>query len=200
MPEPLSLVLASTSRYRAALLARLGVAFEVAAPGVDERAFDDRWAEWGPERYALAVARAKAEAVAARMPGKVVLGADQVAVVDEAGVAARLDKPMTPERNVAALMRLAGREHELVSGIVLVDGRSGRSLEHVDRQRLRMRPFTREEAEAYVARCAPLDCAGGYRIEDAGIALFSRVTGEDPTGIEGLPLIAVARMLRELAR
>ena len=60
-----------------------------------------------------------------------------------------------------------------------------------------MRPFDRAEAAAYVARCRPVDCAGGYRIEDAGIQLFERIVGDDPTGIEGLPLMAVARLLRE---
>lgn len=189
------LVLASTSRYRAALLARLGVPFESAAPGIDERALDPQWDQLGPAAYTLALARAKARSVARARPGTRVLAGDQVAVLEEPGRVVRLDKPGTPERNVAQLLQLAGRTHELVGGVVLLDA-DGRAWEHVDRQRLTMRAFDRAEAERYVARCAPLDCCGGYRIEDAGIALFERVEGEDPTGIEGLPLIAVARMLR----
>lgn len=189
-------MLASTSRYRAALLARLGVAFEQAAPGVDERAFDGLWGTLEPAEYALTLARAKARAVAGARPDALVLAGDQVGVLPDAEGTLRLDQPGTPERNVDQLMRMAGRTHELVSGIVLLDAASGEEAAHIDRQRLTMRAFTRAEAEAYVARCAPLDCAGGYRVEDAGIALFERITGEDPTGIEGLPLIAVARMLR----
>lgn len=200
MPTSRTLVLASTSRYRAALLARLGVDFERAAPGVDERAFDALWGAVEPAEYALTLARAKARAVAALRPDALVLAGDQVGVLPRAGGDLRLDQPGTPERNVAQLMAMAGRSHELVSGIVLLDAASGAEATHVDRQQLTMRAFSRAEAEAYVARCAPLDCAGGYRVEDAGIALFERITGEDPTGIEGLPLIAVARMLRAAAQ
>jgi len=190
------LVLASTSRYRAALLARLGVPFEQVASHVDERAHDGRWDSDGPVEYALGLARAKARAVAERRGDAWVLGADQVGVLEDRGRAVRLDQPRTPERNVEQLMALSGRTHELVSGIVLLHAASGAEEAHVDRHRLTMRSFTRTEAEAYVARCAPLDCAGGYRIEDAGIALFERIAGDDPTGIEGLPLMAVSRMLR----
>jgi len=197
------LVLASTSRYRAALLARLGVPFEVAAPEVDERSFDPLWGELGPRGYALALARAKAAAVARRRPASEppawVLGGDQVCVLeDAAGRARRLDKPLDAARNVEQLLALAGRTHTLIGGIVLLDAQTGRAREHVDEQRLSMRAFTRAEAEAYVARAAPYDCAGGYRIEDLGIALFTRIEGADPTGIEGLPLIAVAALLREV--
>jgi len=190
------LVLASTSRYRAALLARLGVPFEQAPSHVDERAHDGRWDSDGPVEYALGLARAKARAVSERRRDAWVLGADQLGVLEVLGRAVRLDQPGTPERNVEQLMALSGRTHELVGGIVLLDAASGAEQTHVDRHRLTMRAFTRSEAEAYVARCAPVDCAGGYRIEDAGIALFERIAGDDPTGIEGLPLMAVSRMLR----
>lgn len=190
------LVLASTSRYRAALLARLGLSFEQVPSHVDERAHDADWDTLGPVEYALGLARAKAEAVAQRRRDAWVLGADQVGVLTVDGRAVRLDQPGTPERNVEQLVALSGRTHELVGAVVLLDGTTGRQTVHVDHQRLTMRAFTRSEAETYVARCAPLDCAGGYRIEDAGIALFERIAGDDPTGIEGLPLIAVARLLR----
>jgi septum formation protein len=190
------LVLASTSRYRAALLARLGVPFEQVPSGVDERAHDGRWDADGPVEYALGLGRAKARAVAARHRDAWVLAADQVGVMELAGRRLRLDQPGAHADNVEQLLALSGRTHELVSGVVLLDAASGAERTHVDRQSLTMRAFTRAEAEAYVARCAPLDCAGGYRVEDAGIALFERIAGDDPTGIEGLPLMAVSRMLR----
>jgi septum formation protein len=196
MAQQRVLVLASTSRYRAALLARLGVPFQQAPSHVDERAHDGLWESVGPVEYTLALARAKARAVAERHTGAWILGADQVGVLQVQGRAVRLDQPGTPERNVEQLMQLSGRTHELVGGIVLLDAASGAEQTHVDRQLLTMRAFTRAEAIAYVARCAPVDCAGGYRVEDAGIALFERIAGDDPTGIEGLPLMAVSRLLR----
>ena len=95
---------------------------------------------------------------------------------------------------VDQLMRLAGKSHRLVTGVVLLA--DGHAWQDVDTVALTMRPFDRREAEAYVDAHAPLDCVGSYRIEDAGIWLFDAVTGADPTSIMGLPLMTVARLLR----
>jgi septum formation protein len=99
-------------------------------------------------------------------------------------------------------MRLAGRSHRLVTAVVLMDAASGRADAEVDAVELTMRPFSRAEAEAYIEACAPIDCVGSYRIEDAGIWLFDRVCADDPTSIEGLPLLKVCALLRraDLAR
>jgi septum formation protein len=91
----------------------------------------------------------------------------------------------------------AGRSHELLTAVALAGPDGAPPREALDRQRLRMRAFTRAEAVRYVERHRPLDCAGGYRIEDAGITLFEQIEGDDYTGIIGLPLIAVSRLLRE---
>ena len=93
-------------------------------------------------------------------------------------------------------MRMSGRVLELVTGVVLLDAVTGAAHEAVDRQRLTLRAFARAEAETYVARHQPLDCAGSFRIEDAGITLFERIESGDFTGIIGLPLLAVCRLLR----
>ena len=93
-------------------------------------------------------------------------------------------------------MRLSGRTHQLITGVCLLEAGTGRSLEALDHQELTMRQFERDEAQAYVTRHSPLDCAGSYRIEDAGIKLFERIVGGDYTGIIGLPLLAVAALLR----
>ncbi len=188
------LVLGSSSRYRAELLARLGVPFSQESPEVDERAFDGEFAALGPAEFALRLARAKAEALIAAGGDRYLLCADQVGVHPDGGL---LVKPETEERGVEQLMGMAGRTHELVNGLVLLCEGTGQSWSHTDRQELTMRPFDRAEAEAYVREFRPLDCAGGYRIEDAGIRLFDRIRSDDYTGIIGLPLLATARLLRE---
>lgn len=192
------LVLASTSRYRRELLDRLEVPYVAAAPDFDERAEDGRFAAFGPADFACHLARGKAASLRAAHPDAWILAADQLAVVDEGGAEGLLHKPGDEEAAVAQLLRLAGRTHELVTGVVLLDARSGARREAVDRQRLTMRAFDEAEARAYVLRHRPLDCAGSYRIEDAGIKLFARIDGDDFTGIIGLPLLAVARLLREV--
>lgn len=189
------LILASTSRYRRELLARLDVPFTHAAPDYDERAEDHRFAELGATGFALHLARGKAESLRGARPEAWILGADQVAVLP-GPPEELLHKPGTEERAVEQLMRLSGRTHRLVTGVVLLDAASGAASTAVDEQALEMRPFGRAEAEAYVRRHRPLDCAGSFRIEDAGISLFARIDSADFTGIIGLPLLAVARLLR----
>jgi septum formation protein len=184
------LVLASGSPYRAQLLARLEIPFEVRVPDVDERVHDRRLATLGPAGLALAIARAKAASLGRHDAW--VLAADQIAIVD----GELLHKPGTPDAAVEQLMRLAGRTHALVTGVVLVHAATGAEHVGVDEHRLTMRAIEVEQARAYVRRHMPLDCVGSYRIEDPGIALFERIEGEDYTGIVGLPLLTVARLLR----
>jgi septum formation protein len=189
----MGLILASTSRSRSELLARLDVPFTCVAPDFDERAEDHRFAELGPQAFALALARGKARSVARHYPNAWVLAADQLAVLDLDEGPRLLHKPGTHERAIDQLMSLSGRTHRLINGVVLARG----DVEHVevDEGRLTMRAFPRAEAEAYVTRYRPLDSAGAYHIEDAGIRLFKRIDG-DHTGIMGLPLLAVCRLLR----
>ena len=105
-----------------------------------------------------------------------------------------LGKPNTVENAVAQLLQLSGQTHELRTHVVL--DVPGRQWQETSVAQVRVRPLTRAEAEAYVTRDAPLDCAGSYRIEAAGPWLFDGIETDDPTSIEGLPLIAVARLLR----
>lgn len=191
------LVLGSSSRYRAELLRRLGVPFTQASPDVDEAAYDGQFSELSAEDFALLLARAKATALALDGGDRWLLCADQVGVLEVDGERTLLRKPGTPEACVEQLMRLSGHTHQLVNGIVLRSERDGTELFEIDVQQLTMRAFDRAEAEAYVALRAPLDCAGGYRIEDEGIRLFERIESSDYTGIIGLPLIATARLFRE---
>lgn len=186
------LVLASTSRYRRELLARLEIDFEALAPDFDEAAEEDRFPELGPEAFARRLARGKARSLAAVRPGAWILAADQIAVVD----GELLHKPGTEAAAIDQLMRLRGRSHQLITGVALLHAATGEIDEVVDLQVLTMRRFGEAEAAAYVRAHRPLDCVGAYRIEDAGIRLFAAIEGSDFTGIIGLPLLAVGRLLR----
>lgn len=187
------LVLASTSRYRRALLGRLGVDFEVASPGVDE----SQWRDRPPATMARELAVAKAEALAASYPGgALIIGSDQVAVLDDEV----LGKPGTAERAVEQLRRMAGRQHQLITAVAVHDVASGETLLDVDVHTLLMRSLTPALLAAYVAHDVPLDCAGSYKLEGRGIALFERIEADpeiaDDTAIVGLPLLKLCRLLR----
>ncbi len=183
------LILASTSRYRSALLTRLGLPFEAIAPGVDES--EAKGWGLGPRDLALELAGQKARAVAARNPDAVVIGSDQVGDLD----GELLDKPGTDARACAQLASMQGRTHRLWTAVYVV-GPAGAEARWVDETRLTMRALTAEQIAAYVAADQPLDCCGSFRIESLGVALFSKVEGADPTAIEGLPLM---RLTTELA-
>jgi septum formation protein len=185
------LILASTSRWRIELLARLDVPFTCVAPDFDERAQDHRFPELGPHAFALELARGKARSLA--RPDAWVLGADQLAILDEPDGPIILHKPGTEDRAIEQLMQLRGRTHRLITGVVLVRGAT--EYQETDEQQLTMRAFERAEAADYVARHRPIHSAGSYHIEDAGIRLFERIDG-DHTGVMGLPLLAVCRLLR----
>lgn len=182
------IVLGSTSRYRKALLARLRVPFETAAPNVDESPLDGEAPAATCERLALA----KARDVAARYEHALVIGSDQVANAD--GVA--IGKPGGREEAIAQLARLSGREIVFHTGVALVDAASGRS--HVARIDVttRFRTLSRTTIEAYVDRERPFDCAGSIKSEGLGIALVEAIVNADPTALIGLPLIAVVDLLR----
>jgi septum formation protein len=183
------IVLASTSRHRRALLARLGVPFESVAPPFDEEAAKASLGALDAEALSLALARGKAESVARVRPGAIVIGSDQIAVID----GERLDKPGSAERACSQLARLAGRTHRLVTSTVIVHGATVK--EHVDVHELTMRALTPAQIAEYVARDQPLDCAGSYKSESLGVALFERNCGEDATAVVGLSLAAVTRIL-----
>lgn len=196
------LVLASTSRYRAEVLASAGYSFDVEAPEIDERAFDDRFESWGPQRYVMELATAKAEAVARRLMGDgpelsqrhLVLGCDQIAVLGGDDRPTLLHKPGSAERAVAQLMEMSGRTHRLMNAFVLVDASDGERWSEIDVHHVTMRSYTVGEACEYVDRFEPLDCAGSYRIEDDA-DLLDRVEGEHRSGVIGLSIPSVARLL-----
>lgn len=188
-----SLVLASTSAYRRALLERLGLPFTVARPEVDESPLPGESPEVLAERLALA----KAEAVLIRVAehtqrGTWVIGSDQVAELD----GRPLGKPGTRAAAVAQLQSMSAREVRFLTALSLA-GPDGRRLRALDITTVRFRALAIDEIERYVDREQPLDCAGSFKSEGLGIALFDGIDNHDPTALIGLPLIATARLLRE---
>jgi septum formation protein len=181
-------VLGSTSRYRRELLARLGLPFEVTAPDIDETPLPGE----APVATALRLSEAKARAVAARYPDALVIGSDQVADCDGRAVS----KPGDRANAQRELRALSGRTIVFHTGIALVDAASGRCQREMVDVTSVFRALTDREIDAYLDREAPYDCAGGVKSEALGIALFERITSDDPTALVGLPLIALCRMLR----
>ncbi len=188
------LVLASTSRYRRELLQRLTPIFRCVAPDVDERSL----AGENPAALADRLALAKAQAVAAKSPGAIVIGSDQVAHID--GAAGIFGKPGTPENARAQLAACSGRVVLFRTSVCAVDTRHTphRTRTAQDTTRVRFRTLDTAAIARYVERDKPLDCAGSFKCEGLGIALFERIETEDPTALIGLPLIALCRLLREL--
>lgn len=184
------LILASTSPYRRQLLQRLIDTFECVAPDVDERAMAEGICN--PGRVARILAHAKAATVAQRFSDAVVIGSDQVVSFgDEI-----LGKPGTKENAVRQILRLSGKPHQLITAVCIIAPEG--VFEFENEVLLKMREIDESEAIRYVERDLPLDCAGAYKIEAAGIALFESISCSDFTSIVGLPLMQLSSELRRL--
>lgn len=181
------LVLASTSRYRQELLARLGLPFDTVAPGVDETRLPGEAAE----HLAARLARAKAAAVRSSFPDAVIIGSDQVAVLGETV----LGKPGTVEANVRQLAAASGRRVVFLTGLCVLAPSPPAEQCAVVSYEVTFRRLDRARIERYVALDSALDCAGGFRSEGLGVALFESMRGDDPTALIGLPLIRLSEML-----
>ncbi len=188
------LVLASTSRYRADVLRRLGVPFDTANPEVEEVIAPGAT----PFSAATTLARKKALAISVKPAFKdaLVIGSDQVCVAPDGAI---LGKPGRPDRALAQLQRLRGARHRLITAVAVARGEEVVSA--FDVHTLTMHPLSDEVLAGYVARDQPLDCAGSYRLEGSGITLFSSIEGDpegaDESAIIGLPLMKLLRLLRE---
>lgn len=186
---PPRIILASTSRYRAELLHRLLDDFVQVAPDVDEAVL----ANEAPARRAVRLATAKAAAVAAGVDDAIVIGSDQVAARGDL----LLRKPSSIEKACEQLHASSSNNVDFFTCVVLIDSRDGSRHTHLDHTQVAFRNLTAAEIDRYLLREQPLDCAGSFKCEGAGIALFERIDSDDPTALIGLPLIALARMLRE---
>jgi septum formation protein len=183
----MQLVLASTSRYRRELLARLGLPFDIASPDVDETPVVGE----APQDTAARLAHAKALAVAGRFPQALIIGSDQVAVLG----AEHLDKPGSHARALAQLRAMCGKEVVFHTGVCVLNAANGRSDVRVVPYSVRFRDYTDAQIESYLRREQPYDCTGSAKAEGLGIALIAEMRGDDPNALVGLPLIALTEML-----
>jgi septum formation protein len=186
-PHP-RLVLASTSQYRRELLERFGIRFTVAAPHVDESPLPGET----PIDLVARLARAKAEAVAHRHRGSVVIGSDQVALFGREIIG----KPGSPERCIEQLKSFSGQRLSFHTAVHVVHSDTGANEGHLDVTTVQFRKLSAEEIERYVSREHPVNSAGGFKIEGLGVSLFERVESQDPTALIGLPLIWLSAALR----
>ena len=188
MAIPPPLVLASTSIHRRHLLDRLGLAYSVVPPAVDESPLPGET----PPALAERLARAKADAVAALHPQALVIGSDQVAERD--GIA--LGKPGDHANAVAQLRAASGRSLRFHTAVCMRCIAKDIALLHCDVTEVVFRVLDDDTIERYLRAERPYDCAGSFKSEGLGISLFESVRNDDPTALIGLPMIALARMLR----
>nr|VFJ69681.1 MAG: MAF protein [Candidatus Kentron sp. FM]VFJ74783.1 MAG: MAF protein [Candidatus Kentron sp. FM]VFK17801.1 MAG: MAF protein [Candidatus Kentron sp. FM] len=189
------IVLASTSVYRRGLLSRLGLAFETQSPTTDERPL----AGETPRALVYRLAKAKARSIAAAMaptmtpdhPAALIIGSDQVAVLDDT----ILGKPGDLAATIEQLSRAAGRRVTFLTGVCVLNTETGKADVDVVAFSVLFRKLTGRQIRNYAERERPFDCAGGFKSESLGVALFERMEGEDPTALVGLPLIRLTDML-----
>ncbi|MCB0411427.1 MAG: septum formation protein Maf [Bdellovibrionales bacterium] len=182
----MELILASTSPYRKAQLENLNLDFEAHRPLFDEEKFklDNSIT---PFEMSDLLAQKKAESLRSKFPQALILGCDQIALLDNE----ILNKPRTEEGAIDQLTKLSGKTHQLITSMFISGPKKSRS--HRDITSLSMYKLTAQQIADYVKTDQPLNCAGSYKIEKCGIALFSRIESEDFTAIQGLPLLAFCK-------
>ena len=180
-------VLASSSHSRCELLERLGIRFRQEAPRINETALPGET----PRELVLRLAREKTAAVSDAHPAAIIIGSDQVAVRGDD----ILGKPGDRDTAIQQLLDCSGQDVRFLTSVCVLDSRTGLSEQHVDVTTVRFRALTPPLVETYVDRDRPLDCAGGFRAEGLGIALFEEISSRDPTALIGLPLIWLSGVL-----
>ena len=189
-PAAATIVLASSSSYRRGLLDRFLNEYEVVSPNVDET---DDGTEL-PERFVQRLAREKAEAVSSSHWDSLIIGADQIAVLDDRV----LGKPGDHQRAIEQLLAASGKSVQFLTAVCLLDPAGRTRHEHIDYTTVRFRQFDLRLAETYLRHDEPYDCAGSFKLEGAGFVLFESVQTDDPTALIGLPMIWLAETLRQL--
>ena len=184
---PQNLILASTSRYRKALLEKLGLPFECAAPDVDERPLVDESAQ----ELVARLARAKAQAIANNRDHGLIIGSDQVCVCN----GRILGKPGTIENAIAQLMAAQGRSVTFYTGLCILNAATNEIHQLIEPFTVHFRDLDEAAIRRYVEAELPLDCAGSFKCEGMGIVLFKGLEGRDPNALIGLPLISLIELL-----
>lgn len=189
-PTAPEILLASSSPYRRGLLDRFLAEFEAVSPDVDESNSEGL----GPGDLARHLARAKAEAVSASSRNALIIGADQLAVLD----GQVLGKPGSHQKAVEQLLAASGKSVTFLTAVCILDPVTRKRYEHTDETVVHFREFDRRLAEAYLRLDEPYDCAGSFKLEGAGFLLFESVKTDDPTALIGLPMIWISDRLLEL--
>jgi septum formation protein len=184
-PQPL--ILASTSIYRKELLARLNIPFQTAAPEVDETPFPGESAK----QTSLRLSRTKAQAVAVDYPDGLIIGSDQVVLLGEQ----QLGKPLTHDNATRQLRAMRGQSVTFYTSLTLLNAHTGNIQTDVAVNHVTYRNVTDAQIESYLLKEEPYHCAGSVKSEGLGIALISRIEGDDPNALIGLPLILLVNML-----
>ena len=183
------LILASTSIYRRELLGRLKIPFQVAAPDIDETSLRGESAK----QVAWRLSREKARAVAIHYPGALIIGSDQVALLGEE----HLGKPLTHENAIQQLRSMRGHSVTFYTAVTLLNTRNDEIQTEMAINCISFRNFSDDEIESYLRKEQPYHCAGSAKSEGLGIALISRMEGDDSTALVGLPLIQLVSMLKQ---
>jgi len=181
------LILGSSSVYRQELLGRLRIPFDVCSPQIDETPLPQEKADM----TAVRLAEAKSRAAAAGFSNAVVIGADQVAVLE--GI--QLGKPLNHSNAVKQLQAARGKEVMFHTALCLFNSRSGNIQTRLVPSRVRFRNLSDRQIENYLDKEQPYHCAGSAKAEGLGIALLESIQSDDPTAVIGLPLIALVDML-----
>lgn len=189
-PSAPPIFLASSSPYRRGLLDRFLAEYETVSPDVDES--NENGLE--PQQLASHLARKKAEAVSINARDALIIGADQLAVLDERV----LGKPGDHAHAIEQLLAASGKTMTFLTAVCILDPLGRTRHEHVDVTTVRFRQYDRRLAETYLRHDEPYDCAGSFRLEGAGFVLFEAVKTDDPTALIGLPMIWVAARLLDL--
>lgn len=190
------LVLGSQSPYRKKLLARLGHPFIQVAPLVDEEALKRQSSHLNGIELCRNLAKAKALSLVPAYSDHLIIGSDQMALIDENGLEKRLDKPHRPEAAAEQLRWLSGKTHRLVSAVCL--SYRDKLVQFENQTVLSMRALSEADIHSYINEDMPIDCAGSYKIELGGIRLFTEIQTSDFTAIEGLPLLQLNQEIRAL--
>ncbi|NCF51705.1 septum formation protein Maf [Gammaproteobacteria bacterium] len=189
-PSAPAIILASSSQYRRGLLDRFLDEYETVSPDIDER----NSLNLEPEALVRHLAREKAEIVSKNARDSLIIGADQLAVLE----GRVLGKPGEHQKAVEQLLAASGKSVTFLTAVCLLDPIARTRYEHIDKTTVRFRQFDRRLAESYVRHDEPYDCAGSFKLEGAGFVLFESVTTNDPTALIGLPMIWLADRLLQL--
>jgi MAF protein len=182
------LILGSSSPFRAALLQKIGLEFITASPDIDETQLDNEQ----PEELVQRLSEQKAKKIAESYPNALIIGSDQVAVLNSNV----LGKPGNHENAMAQLKAASGNTVQFLTGLALFNSQSGLMQSLVEPFEVSFKALSEQQIDFYLRQEQPYQCAGSFKSEGFGISLFSKLNGDDPNSLIGLPLIKLINMLK----